>query len=102
MTNRVLHTDAPLMPLTQMVHDQALIWPGQAAGGRRDCFYGWGEPMADAVHCKQHQIVSTDDDVFLIDLAQTVVAAGYQAVISNRDVWSEEQTVIKYDAHHQH
>lgn len=98
----VIHTDAPLMPLTQMIGGDAHVIPGEAAGGRRDCFYGWGEAMADAINCKPHNLVIAADGVYMRTIAEALVAAGHQVVVTDYEVWSENQRVFAYDDHHQH
>jgi hypothetical protein len=99
---RIIHTDAPLMPLTTMVAHDASVEIGQAAGGRKDCFYGWGEAMADPINCKPHHLVVTDDPAMLMVIAETLAATGHQVVVTDYHTWSEDQVVLKYDDHHQH
>jgi hypothetical protein len=99
---RVIHTDAPIVPLSQMVGDMAMVFADTAnAGTEGSCFYGWGEAR-NGSDCKPHHVVATMNDVDLNAIAETLHSTGFQVVISDREDWSEGQAILRYDAHHSH
>jgi hypothetical protein len=99
---KVIHTDAPLMPLTMMVGDTANVIVDVTGTGLTACFYGWGEAMSDPARCRTHHLITTEDDEHLMVIAHAIVAAGHQVVISDFEVWSEGQVSLAYDDDHQH
>jgi hypothetical protein len=99
----IIHTDAPLMPLTQMVGAAGHVQVStDATGTKRDCFYGWIEPMADAVRCKPHHLVVVHDDTLVMAVAEAIAATGHQVVVTDFGTWSENQRVLSYDDDHSH
>jgi hypothetical protein len=99
---RVIHTDAPLMPLTTMVGAAATVWADTASAGTESaCFYGWGEAR-NGSDCKPHHLVATADDVYLNAIAESLYSVGFQVVFSDYKDWSEGQAVLRYDDHHSH
>lgn len=101
-TERVIHTDAPLLPLSTMVGDMAQVFIDTAnAGTEGACFYGWGEAR-DGSDCPPHHLVQPRNDVDLNAIAETLHSTGFQVVISDREDWSQDQVSLHYLDHHQH
>lgn len=103
MSNLVLHTPMPIIPLTQMVAGMGRILVDYNGAHEPCCFYGWGERMWDA-ECKPHHLVYCDDNVTLKWMATTMETLGYEVVISDRDDWSEVPSIFPmlYHDEHQH
>jgi hypothetical protein len=100
--SRVIHTDAPLLPLTQMVGSMATVWIDTAnAGTEGACFYGWGEAR-NGSDCPPHHLVAAPDDVDTNAISEALHAAGFQVVLSDYVDWSEGQAVLRYHDHHSH
>ena len=98
----IIHTDAPLMPLTQMVGETASVQVStNSLGTKGDCFYGWVEER-NSPACRPHHLVFTHDGVLMQTIAEALVAAGHQVVVTDFHTWSENQRVFAYDDDHQH
>jgi hypothetical protein len=89
MTHYAIHTTAPVMPLSKMLGDTALIEIGKAVpgDGRPDCFYGWAEAQNPEVSggCKPHHIVTGLDDGETAWVARTLKTLGYEVVVTTPD-----------------
>lgn len=83
-----IHTDAPVMPLTQMFGDTAHIEIAQAMAGGPDCFYGWREPQTTR-ECRPHHIVTGLDDEETKWVASTLALLGHQVVVTAPDLFTE-------------
>jgi hypothetical protein len=100
--NRMLHTDMPLIPLSFMVGDLAMVNVDTAdAGTTGACFYGWGEAR-NGSDCPPHHLVSTPDDIFLDAIVEAVMGMGHQVVVTDYHDWSEDVQAHRYHAHHDH
>lgn len=103
-----IHTDAPLMPLTQMVSGVAVIEVGKAAKGGPDCFYGWAEQQHPDGGCKDHHILWGMDDEETKWIGTTLATLGYQVVVTEPldpdNQFGDHQVVItrNYDDAHAH
>jgi hypothetical protein len=80
----VVHTDAPLLPLTQLAGDRVMVRVGRTPRGFADCFYGWAEPQ-DRPECKDHHILLGDMDQVLIEIAEILARLGHQVVVTAPD-----------------
>lgn len=100
----VIHTSAPIMPLTQIVQHHGMVITGEAAGGRADCMYGWGEAMADPIGCKRHYLVmGLETPALIATVAQALVDLDYQVVVTDEQDWSQQYDTefpSNYDDHH--
>lgn len=86
MTHLAIHTNAPLIPLTQMVGDTANIEVGKAAGtGDPDCFYGWAESQHPSGGCVAHHILWGMDPEETKWVASTLATLGFQVVVTTPD-----------------
>jgi hypothetical protein len=105
-TTLAVHTPMPMMPLTQMVADMALVQVETNHRMKKCCFYGWGEAMGDPVHCLPHHVVSGGDPQTLIWLAKTLVMMGIQVVVTEVDDAGNDEVLnsapILYDHDHTH
>lgn len=105
-TQLAVHTPMPLMPLTQMVADMALVQVETNSRMKKCCFYGWGEAMGDPVHCLPHHVVSGGDNVTLLWLASTLKMMGVQVVVTEIDDSGDDTVLasapILYDDDHNH
>ena len=78
-----IHTDCPLIPLTQMVASDGTIEVGKAAAGGADCFYGWAEAQhTEGSGCRPHHIVIGTDDEATIWIAKLLDLLGHQVVVT--------------------
>jgi hypothetical protein len=110
-----IHTDAPLMPLTQMVGDTATIEVGKAPKtGGPDCIYGWAEPKFEwpesGVFCPDHHIIVGLDDEEVKWMARTLATLGHQVIVTEPTLFTEptgdheiaEDMPEHYDWKHHH
>jgi hypothetical protein len=80
-----IHTNAPILPLTQMMGDTANIEIGRAVGtGTPDCFYGWAEAQHDG-NCEPHHILWGMDPEETKWCADVLAILGYQVVVTEPD-----------------
>ena len=104
----ILHTPMPIIPLTQVVADMALIDIDVTGRGETCCFYGWGEAMHpwpdSGVRCLPHHLITAEDNMALKWLATTLKMLGEQVVVTDLDDWSVVSSImpISYDDSHQH
>ena len=55
-----------------------------------DCMYGWGEPAGEG--CIPHNLIYLEDFEEARRLARTLVASGFECVLTDADDWSEPCT----------
>jgi hypothetical protein len=99
-----VHTDAPRVLLRTMVTEDT-VFSGAAADGKEDCIYGWGEAQDPEIGCRDHNMVHTYEEETARWVGQTLIALGYQVVVSSAAVWSEQYTEdmpFNYDDDHKH
>jgi hypothetical protein len=105
-----IHTDTPLLPLTQFIADIAIIEVGKTPGGHGDCFYGWAEPQWSDRRCKPHHIIVPLDREEGLWIAKTLLILGHQVVVTEPDD-PDDQTgdhhvvdgmPMRYDNAHSH
>ena len=82
-----IHTNAPILPLTQMMGDTANIEIGKAVpgDGRPDCFYGWAEQQHPDDGCQPHHILWGMDPEETKWCADVLAMLGYQVVVTEPD-----------------
>jgi hypothetical protein len=105
-----VHTPMPLMPLTTMVHDMALVQVETNHARKTCCFYGWGEEMHDwpvvPIHCLPHHVVSGGEPQTMLWLAKTLKMLGYQVVVTEVDDAGNDTVLdsapMLYDDAHSH
>lgn len=84
-TTLAIHTDTPIMVLTRMVGEDAIIEVGTAiTTGGPDCFYGWREPVSGSA-CLPHNVVWGAEEPDILWIAKTLARLGYQVVITAPD-----------------
>jgi len=104
----ILHTPMPMIPLTQVVADMALIDIDVTGRGETCCFYGWGEKMhppgSSGPRCLPHHLITAEDNMALKWLATTLKMLGEQVVVTEIDDWSVVSSIMPmlYDESHQH
>jgi hypothetical protein len=106
MTFFLIHTDAPLIPLTQMIGADGTIAVGQAAAGGNDCFYGWAEQQHET-GCKDRHVVRCTDAETVKWIATTLAILDYQVVVTTPDEAGNDIVVdstmpMNYDNAHAH
>jgi hypothetical protein len=90
MTHLAIHTNAPILPLTQMLGDTATIEIGKAAGTNKpDCFYGWAEAQHPDGGCKPHHIVWGMDAEETKWTASVLKMLGFEVVVTAPDLFTE-------------
>lgn len=103
MSEIILHTDMPLMPLTLLVGEHARVEVDTAnAGTAGACFYGWGEAR-EGSDCPPHHLVFTGEKAFLTHMANVLSTdMGYQVVVTDYHDWSQDVVAFKYNNTHDH
>lgn len=90
-----VHTTAPAIALEE--------YGSPVASG--DCFYGWGEPLRGG-SCLPHATVDVFDRDDAERVAQVLIRAGHQVVVTDANDWSSvitgATTPIHYRAAHSH
>lgn len=76
-----IHTDAPMMPLTQMIGTDATIEVGRAVAGGPDCIEGWAEPWSTP-QCRQHHVIWGVDDETIYWVAMSLKTLGHTVVVT--------------------